>query len=170
MPHGISYTCPDCLKECQSARALSKHRSSAHRQFTPASEGEDENDFQCHYHPLANALACDANGNYLPPHAAPPPPPPPPQDGQDPDAWYPFESRAAFAFAQFYFVELQTSERNINTALDIWAASVTEFGCSAPWANAAQFYTAIDSVRHGDLGVKAVAKPGRHSHLCTGFF
>ncbi|KAJ6579294.1 hypothetical protein B0H10DRAFT_2235906 [Mycena sp. CBHHK59/15] len=45
-----------------------------------------------------------------------------------------------------HFVELQSTERNINTALDIWAASVLEFGHTAHLENAAQLYAAIDSV------------------------
>ncbi|KAJ7483082.1 hypothetical protein B0H11DRAFT_1205027 [Mycena galericulata] len=150
MPHGVSYRCPECLRECATRRGLSLHRNLEHRQFTPASEGEDEHTFERRCHPLANALPCDADGNFLPPHAPAPPPPPPPNDGQDPDAWEPFPSRAAFDFAQYHFVELQTSERNINTALDIWAASVSEFGRSAPWANTAELYADIDRVRHGD--------------------
>ncbi|KAJ7016290.1 hypothetical protein C8F04DRAFT_1215764 [Mycena alexandri] len=92
---------------------------------------------------------CDADGEFLPPHAPPPPPPPPPQDGQDPHAWEPFGSRSAFAFAEFQFVELQASERNINTALDIWAASLQEFGGSAPWESTKELYAAIDRIQHG---------------------
>ncbi|KAJ7234268.1 hypothetical protein C8J57DRAFT_1453129 [Mycena rebaudengoi] len=82
--------------------------------------------------------------------ATPPPPLPPPADGQSADAWSPFGSRAEFDFAQYHFVEQQSSERNIDTALDIWAASVMEFGGSAPWANATELYAAIDKIRHGD--------------------
>ncbi|KAJ7833381.1 hypothetical protein B0H13DRAFT_2240376 [Mycena leptocephala] len=133
MPHGISYTCPHCLATFGSSRGRQRHQNSEHRQFTPAPEDEVEHDFERCYHLLAN-------GNFLPPHSPPPPPPPPPEDGQDPDAWEPFESRAAFDFAQYHFVELQTSERNIHTALDIWAAS----------ANAKELYADIDRVRHGD--------------------
>ncbi|KAJ7939434.1 hypothetical protein B0H13DRAFT_2648517 [Mycena leptocephala] len=155
MPHGISFTCPHCLATFGSNRGRQRHQNSAHRQFTPAPEGEDENNFERRYHLAANGkyklpLPCNANGIYLPPYAPPPPPPPPPEDGQDPHAWEPFGSRAAFDFAQYHFVELQTSERNIDTALDIWAASVSEFGRSAPWATAKELYAEIDCVRHGD--------------------
>ncbi|KAJ6533651.1 hypothetical protein B0H19DRAFT_1383623 [Mycena capillaripes] len=150
MPHGISYPCPHCLQSFTSSRGRARHQNSEHRQFTPAAEGEDENSFERRYHPLANALPCDANGTYLPPYSPPPRPPPPPQDGQDPEAWEPFGSRAAFDFAQYHFVELQTSERNIDKALDIWAASVSEFGRSAPWPSAKALYADIDRVRHGE--------------------
>ncbi|KAJ7219449.1 hypothetical protein GGX14DRAFT_533211 [Mycena pura] len=151
MPHGVSYICRHCLETFSSSRGLSRHKNSAHREFTPAPEDEDENSFQRRIHPLANALPCDAAGNFLPPHAPPPPPPPPPQDGQDPDAWEPFASRAAFAFAEFQFVELQASERSINTALDIWTASLQEFGSSAPWENTRELYADIDRIQHGGV-------------------
>ncbi|KAF8191847.1 hypothetical protein K438DRAFT_1970227 [Mycena galopus ATCC 62051] len=154
MPHYSSYTCRHCLKNCKSSRGLSRHRNSEHRQFTPAPEDEDENSFERRYHKLANALPCDAAGEFLPPHAAPPPPPPPPQDGQDPDAWDPFGSRSAFAFAEFQFVELQASEQQINTALDIWAASLHEFGRSAPWESAKELYADIDRIQHGGTAWK----------------
>jgi hypothetical protein len=106
--------------------------------------------YQLSFPDLSIALPCDADGNYLPPYAPPPPPPPPPEDGQDPDAWEPFGSRAAFDFANYHFVELQSSEHHINTALDIWAASLCEFGRSAPWTNAKEMYADIDRIQHGD--------------------
>ncbi|KAF7354560.1 hypothetical protein MSAN_01369100 [Mycena sanguinolenta] len=149
MPHGISYTCPECLKEFATSRGLAHHRNAVHRHFTPASEEEDENSFQRRYHPLANALPCDPDGEYLPPYAPAPPLPQPPADGQDPAAWAPFGSRLAFDFAHYHFVELQSSEHDINKALDLWAASVIEFGRDARWPDAAAFYADIDSIRHG---------------------
>ncbi|KAJ6579813.1 hypothetical protein B0H10DRAFT_2341961 [Mycena sp. CBHHK59/15] len=150
MPHGVSYTCTNCLRNFSTSRGRDRHHNSEHREFTPASEEEDENSFERRSHPLANALPCRADGAYLPPFAPAPPPPPPPADGLDADAWSPFQSRAAFDFAQFNFVELQTSEGSINTALDIWAASVLQYGGSAPWKNAAELYATIDAIQHGD--------------------
>ncbi|KAJ7108121.1 hypothetical protein C8R44DRAFT_842997 [Mycena epipterygia] len=97
------------------------------------------------------ALPCDANGQYLPPHSGPPPPPAPPLNGLDPAAWSPFSSRAEFDFAHYHFVELQTSERNINTALDLWAASVMPYGGTAPWKNAAELYAVIDDIQNGSM-------------------
>ncbi|KAJ7616603.1 hypothetical protein FB45DRAFT_1034921 [Roridomyces roridus] len=128
MVHGVAFTCPECSKNCSSISGLSRHRKSKHREFTPAPEGEDENTFQQTNHPLLTARPCDAAGRYLPPFAGPAAKPPPPMNGQDPNEWAPFRSRAEFDFAQYHFVELQTSEGQINTALDIWAASVAEFG------------------------------------------
>ncbi|KAJ6490015.1 hypothetical protein C8R45DRAFT_1138948, partial [Mycena sanguinolenta] len=88
-------------------------------------------------------------GEYLPPYAPAPPLPQPPTDGQDPAAWAPFGSRLAFDFAQYHFVELQSSERDINKALDLWAASVVEFGRDARWPNATALYADIDNIREG---------------------
>ncbi|KAJ6517769.1 hypothetical protein DFH09DRAFT_1332086 [Mycena vulgaris] len=45
---------------------------------------------------------------------------------------------------------IQSSGANINTALDLWAASVMEFGGTAPWENAADLYATIDGIQHGD--------------------
>ncbi|KAJ6626343.1 hypothetical protein B0H10DRAFT_2304020 [Mycena sp. CBHHK59/15] len=151
MPHGISYTCPECSQDFTTPGGLKHHLNAKHCTFTPASEADDDNTFQRQYHPLLNAVPCDVNGDYLPPYSAPPAPPAPPEDGQDPASWAPFGSRAEFAFAHYHFVELQSSERNINTALDIWAASLLEFGHTAPWENAAQLYAAIDEIQNGDM-------------------
>ncbi|KAJ7203848.1 hypothetical protein GGX14DRAFT_698923 [Mycena pura] len=145
MPHGIAFTCGNCLRNFTSIRGRARHQKSAHREFTPAPEEDDENTFQRRSHKLANALPCRTDGTYLPPFAAAPPPP---VDGIE--AWGPFESRAAFDFAQYHFVQLQTSEKNINTALDLWAASVLPFGATAPWQNAADLYAAIDEIQHGN--------------------
>ncbi|KAJ7737732.1 hypothetical protein B0H16DRAFT_1762218 [Mycena metata] len=151
MVHGISYTCCDCGRNFTSTGGLQRHRNTVHRQFTPASEGDDENTFRSVYHPKLNALPCNANGDYLPPFSIPPPPPAPPADGQDPAAWAPFESRAEFDFAEFHFVKLQTSAGNINTALDLWAASVLPYGGTAPWKNSDELYATIDEIQSGDM-------------------
>ncbi|KAJ7678403.1 hypothetical protein B0H17DRAFT_1139464 [Mycena rosella] len=149
MPHGSSFTCTVCLKTCKSRPGLTQHHHAKHREFTPASEDEDDNTFGSQYHPLLNALPCDAHGVFLPPYIGPPPPPAAPVDGQDPAAWEPFGERADFDFAHFHFVEAQSSEKRINTALDIWAASVHKYGGKAPWKNAQELYAAIDSIQDG---------------------
>jgi len=55
-----------------------------------------------------------------------------------------------FDFSYYHFVEAQTSVAGINKALDIWAATVMEFGRDAPWINADQLYQTIDAIQHGD--------------------
>ncbi|KAJ7312556.1 hypothetical protein DFH08DRAFT_918007 [Mycena albidolilacea] len=137
MVHGVAHVCPECLRNFLTPGGLRRHRNSNHREFTPASDGEDENTFERVFHPLLNAPA-------IPPTA-------PPADGQDRAAWAPFNSRVEFDFAHFQFVELQASERNINTALDLWAASVMEFGGTAPWRNPRELYSTIDEIQSGDM-------------------
>ncbi|KAJ7880806.1 hypothetical protein B0H14DRAFT_3082687 [Mycena olivaceomarginata] len=145
MVHGISYMCRDCAANFTTTGGLQRHRNSAHRQFTPASEGEDDNTFKSYYHPKLN------DGHYLPPFSVPPPLPPPPVYGQDPAAWAPFSSRAEFDFAQFHFVKLQGSAANINTALDLWAASVMQFGSTVPWKNSDKLYATINKIQSGHM-------------------
>ncbi|KAJ6540708.1 hypothetical protein B0H19DRAFT_1313483 [Mycena capillaripes] len=151
MIHGVCYTCPECQRNFGTRGGLTRHRKAIHRQFTPAPEGEDEHTFERRYHPDLNALPCDANGEYLPPFSVPPPPPAPPADGQDPAAWAPFGSRLDFDFAHFHFVQLQSSAGNINTALDLWAASVMEYGGHIPWKNADELYATIDDIQSGHM-------------------
>ncbi|KAJ6507508.1 hypothetical protein DFH09DRAFT_1101317 [Mycena vulgaris] len=38
----------------------------------------------------------------------------------------------------------------VNTALDLWSAQVLKHGEEAPWKNAEQLYSTIDSIQHGD--------------------
>ncbi|KAJ7648519.1 hypothetical protein B0H17DRAFT_1215571 [Mycena rosella] len=149
MVHGIAYTCPECQVN--------------------SPEGEDENDFDHQFHPHLNALPCDTNSQFLPPFAAPSTPPPaPPADGQNPVAWAPFRLGVEFEFAQFHFVRLQSSEGEINNALDIWAASVMEFGGRAPWRNAKELYAAID--KPTKCAARVLCPPVLHHQLaCPDF-
>jgi hypothetical protein len=99
------------------------------------------------------AVPCDANGNYLPPHT--PPPPFDENPGWAPNSWEPFNSRLEYDFANYHFVGLQSSAANINKALDLWAASVMEFGGDVPWANSTDLYSTIDAIQHGDAPWKS---------------
>ncbi|KAF7354503.1 C2H2-type domain-containing protein [Mycena venus] len=143
-----SYTCRLCSMKCRSSGGLSRHYNSRHRQFTPASEGEDEHQHSTDSHPIINAQPCDAEGNYLPPYSLPPPLAS--LNGQAPNSWAPFESPTDFASAHFHFVEAQGSAGEINTALDLWAAQVLKYSEDIPWKNATQLYETIDSIQHGD--------------------
>jgi hypothetical protein len=55
-----------------------------------------------------------------------------------------------FEFAHYHFVEVQSSAANIDKALDVWAATVMEFGADAPWTNSNDLYRTIDAIQHGD--------------------
>ncbi|KAJ6515253.1 hypothetical protein C8R45DRAFT_887963 [Mycena sanguinolenta] len=143
-----SYTCPLCPKICKTSSGLTRHYNTLHRQFTPASEDEDEHRHETDSHPKLTARPCDAAGNFLPPYS--PPPPLSSLNGQEPNSWEPFQSRTEFDFAYFHFVELQSSAADVNTALDLWAAAVVKYGEDIPWKNADELYATIDSIQHGD--------------------
>ncbi|GLB38138.1 hypothetical protein LshimejAT787_0500030 [Lyophyllum shimeji] len=117
-----------------------------HRDVSPPPNDteEPEETFTYIRHPFLTGDPCDANGEYLPPHAPPPPKPEPTND------WHPFESRTAFDFACFHFSEVQSSEKEINRALDIWLASIIPFGGRAQWEKAEEVYETIDSIEEGE--------------------
>jgi hypothetical protein len=68
-----------------------------------------------------------------------------------PNNWVPFGSRVEFDFAHHHFVEVQSSATIIDKALDLWAATVMEFGGDAPWKSTDDLYKAIDAIRYGNL-------------------
>ncbi|KAJ7735044.1 hypothetical protein B0H16DRAFT_1676755 [Mycena metata] len=146
-----SYQCSDCPRTFTTSGGRTRHCNIVHRDFTPFSEDEEEDNTHRHIkirHPKLNGLPCDIHGNYLAPGSAPPPHAQ--LDGQPPESFTPFESRADFDFAHFHFVQLQSSAGEINTALDLWAAQVLQHGDSPPWRNAQDLYDTIDSIQHGD--------------------
>lgn len=73
-----------------------------------------------------------------------------PIDGQDPAFWKPFGSRLDFDFAHYHFVQVQSSARDIDVALDMWQASILKHGENVPWMNAKDLYNTIDLIQHGD--------------------
>ena len=95
------------------------------------------------------AIPCDENGDNLP-DPPPAPPAPPATDGRDPLSWTPFGSRLEFDFAHYHFVEVQSSAKAINTALDMWQASILKHGEDVPWSSAQDLYKTIDSIQLGD--------------------
>jgi hypothetical protein len=66
--------------------------------------------------------------------------------------WHPFEDRLAFDWAHYHFVELQSSEPEINRGLDLWLAATLKAGDDVPlpWASAADMYATIDAIQEGD--------------------
>ncbi|KAF8210576.1 hypothetical protein K438DRAFT_2011932 [Mycena galopus ATCC 62051] len=148
MAQTTSYQCPDCPRSFTTGKGRQRHRNSAHRQFTPASEGEDNHAHTKNYHPKLTGRPCNHRGQYLPPFT--PPPPSAHLDAQPPGSWHPFHDRTEFDFAHFHFVEVQSSAAQINTALDQWTAQVLQFGHTAPWSSAEDLYKTIDDIQHGD--------------------
>lgn len=90
---------------------------------------------------------CDEDGCYL----APGVPPPPRDAGRDPDDWTPYRNQVEFEAAQFLYCRTQMSAPNINTLLDLWAATLLKHGDVPPFANAPDLYNTIDSTPLGDV-------------------
>ena len=148
LPH-TTYICPTCFLECQSHRELTQHCNSAHRQFTPESDGRDNRPISTYeYHPhltgmykhylsylrvltIYAANPCNETGEYLPLYTRSPACPNT-LDGSFAESWSPFISCIEFEFAHFHFVEAQSSAGLIDKALDLWAATVVECGEAAP--------------------------------------
>ena len=99
---------------------------------------------------LVIALPCDVNGDFISLHTQPPPNIP--LDATEDNPWHPFEDRLAFDWAHYHFVELQSSEREINKGLDLWLAATLKAGgeTSLPWSSAAEMYATIDAIQEGD--------------------
>jgi hypothetical protein len=88
-------------------------------------------------------------GEYLPLHTRPPALPNA-LGGGTPESWNPFISRIEFDFAHYHFVEAQSLAGLINKALDLWAATVVEFGGAAPWKNSKELYATIDAIKRSE--------------------
>lgn len=102
------------------------------------------------------ALPCDINGKFIPQHTQPPPPAAP--DATEDNAWHPFEDRLAFDWAHYHFVELQSSEQQVNKGLDLWLAATVKAGNDTPlpWSSTKEMYATIDSIQEGDAPFKTI--------------
>ncbi|KAF4581453.1 hypothetical protein EYR38_002781 [Pleurotus pulmonarius] len=142
---------PACTRTFTNQAGLTQHINAYHHRH-PDSEpetGERDEDFkQTWSHPLLTARPCDRLGHYLPPHT--PPPPFEPLDATSTNPWNPFQDRLAFQWADFYFSDLQASERHINTGLELWAAEVAKSDSGVPWKNADDLFATIDAIQEGD--------------------
>ncbi|KAJ3792476.1 hypothetical protein GGU11DRAFT_819026 [Lentinula aff. detonsa] len=101
------------------------------------------------------ALPVDSHGHILPLFAPPAQPPSPPPLPHTKEAWSPFGNRVEFDFAYLHFVCLQSSEAEINLALDMWKAQVLAAGGdpdSIPWQRTRHVYDAIDAI--DDINVR----------------
>jgi hypothetical protein len=94
-------------------------------------------------------MPCNERGEYLAPHTRPQARPNP-SEGEAMNPWNPFNSRVEFDFAHYHFIEAQNSAPLIDKALDLWAASIMEFGGDAPWKNSKELYGTIDAIQRGD--------------------
>ncbi|KII88928.1 hypothetical protein PLICRDRAFT_698078 [Plicaturopsis crispa FD-325 SS-3] len=154
------YTCIDCPgRTFKSSGGLTRHRNTVHRELSPGSDNSNQDPpIPRQYHPHLNAIPCNEHGEPLPDYAPPPPPPPPTHgnhNGGTTPSWFPFGSRIDFDFAYYHFVERESSISQINKALDMWAATVHQYGGGTPWANAQELYDTIDEIKLGNAPWKS---------------
>jgi len=171
-----SFVCAKCFLRCKTEGGLIRHNQTIHRDFTPVSDDDDdEHRFTVESHPFLNGMKpicfiwhhltfifpgipCNARGEYLPPYTRPPPTAASANAG-DGNPWNPFNSRIEFDFAYYHFVDVQSSAEKIDRALDLWAASLMEYGGDAPWKDSAELYAMIDAIQDGDC-------PWKVYHIC----
>ncbi|KAF8800253.1 hypothetical protein BYT27DRAFT_7227560 [Phlegmacium glaucopus] len=82
----------------------------------------------------------------------PEPTPAKPLDETPDNLWAPFEDRLSFDWAQYHYVKLQSSEREINDGLNLWLASIikNKSNGDVPWNSAKELYDTIDSIQAGN--------------------
>ncbi|KAH9927359.1 uncharacterized protein B0H18DRAFT_1118615 [Fomitopsis serialis] len=95
---------------------------------------------------VAIALPCTRDGSeFIEPGA-----PPPSRDRPDKGNWTPFGSRLEFEVAEFLYKKNQMSQRDVNTLMDLWAASLIQYGGKPPFDNSAHLLDTIDVISLGD--------------------
>ena len=63
----------------------------------------------------------------------------------------PYRNRGEFETAQFLFCKAKMSARNIDTLLDLWAATLLKHDDTPPFANHGDLFDTIDSTPLGDV-------------------
>ncbi|KAG1775762.1 hypothetical protein EV702DRAFT_953773, partial [Suillus placidus] len=92
------------------------------------------------------AQPCDASGNFLPLGT-----PPCSLTEQSPDDWPPFRNHTEFETAEFLYSRAQMSAPNINTLLDLWAASLLKHDDQPPFADNKDLHKTIDNIPIGGV-------------------
>ncbi|KAG2029930.1 hypothetical protein BDR03DRAFT_1017733 [Suillus americanus] len=98
------------------------------------------------FHPHLTGLKCNINGDFIDQNL-----PPPLRTDALPTDWAPYESRVAFETAEFLFTRNQMSAGQIDTLLDLWAATLIQYDDSPPFASHRDLYDTIDSMPLGDV-------------------
>ncbi|KAG2028968.1 hypothetical protein BDR03DRAFT_936904 [Suillus americanus] len=98
------------------------------------------------FHPHLTGLKCNINGDFIDQNS-----PPPLRADALPTDWVPYESRVAFEMAEFLFTRNQMSAGQIDTLLDLWAATLIQYDDSPPFASHRDLYDTIDSTPLGDV-------------------
>ncbi|KAG1752758.1 hypothetical protein EDD22DRAFT_981647 [Suillus occidentalis] len=96
--------------------------------------------------PDTSGLKCNINGDFIDQNS-----PPPLRTDALPTDWVPYESRVAFETAEFLFTRNQMSAGQIDTLLDLWAATLIQYDDSPPFASHRDLYDTIDSTPLGDV-------------------
>ncbi|KAG1876889.1 hypothetical protein C8R48DRAFT_745427 [Suillus tomentosus] len=104
----------------------------------------------CTFHPHLTGLKCDANGAFIDQDA-----PPPPHMDALPTDWTPYDNRAEFETAEFLFTCNQMSAKQIDTLLNLWAATLIKHNDAPPFANHRDMYATIDATPLGDTPWKS---------------
>ncbi|KAG1902517.1 uncharacterized protein F5891DRAFT_1127522 [Suillus fuscotomentosus] len=99
------------------------------------------------YHPKLNARPCNVTGRFLADGAPPTPPP-----IKSPNDWAPYRNRVEFETAEFLYTRNQMSAGDINTLLDLWAATLLKHNDKLPFADYYHdLYKTIDAMPVGDV-------------------
>lgn len=88
---------------------------------------------------------CDEGGVTLP-DGTPPNPQPPTSE-----PWYPYKDRVSFELADLLYRKEQMSGGNIDSLLDLWAASLFPHGTPSPFKDHDELYETIDRTPLGDV-------------------
>ncbi|KAG1810404.1 uncharacterized protein HD556DRAFT_1428451 [Suillus plorans] len=99
---------------------------------------------------LEEGLKCDANGAFINQDA-----PLPPHTDALPTDWMPYDNRAEFEMAEFLFTRNQMSAKQIDTLLDLWAATLIKHNDAPPFANHRDMYATIDATPLSDTPWKS---------------
>ncbi|KAL6298134.1 hypothetical protein BKA93DRAFT_754399 [Sparassis latifolia] len=89
---------------------------------------------------------CDEHGNFLPKD----PPPPPPQVPA-PGDWYPYRNQTEFETAELLYTHDEMSARNINSLLQLWAATLVKHNDHPPFEDTKDLYQRIDNTLLGEV-------------------
>ncbi|KAG2101879.1 uncharacterized protein F5147DRAFT_746938 [Suillus discolor] len=108
----------------------------------------------CVFHPHLTGLKCDADGAFIEQDT-----PPLPHMDAPPTDWTPYQNRVEFKTAEFLFTQNQMSTKQIDTLLDLWAATLIRHNDAPPFANHKDMYAAIDATPLGDV-------PWKSSMMC----
>ncbi|KAL6308722.1 hypothetical protein BKA93DRAFT_725077 [Sparassis latifolia] len=94
----------------------------------------------------ATGQPCDEHGNFLP-KDAPPPPPQVPAPGD----WYPYRNQTEFETAELLYTRDEMSAGNINSLLQLWAATLVKHDDHPPFEDTKDLYQCIDNTLLGEV-------------------